>query len=231
MLTAESTDRKSSERRSRPLLILIATLPVLLFFAVTGVAQSKRKTASHVPVTQEVSWPKFRFAFTAPSTWRQYLENIDDNNKVPNGFHAETRYFTGTPDRPNVYPHSELTITFTTWPGPEFKAKAPSGRILSLPLEDFMNLEQGTPETWQPQLKNPQLEAIRYETLDGIKGVLLQRSVVPVSRRRPTDKLVLDWNGYRIFDGNLQRISAAFECTRTDLPRAETILRSFKFSK
>jgi hypothetical protein len=202
----------------------------LVFFVVSGIAQGKPKTAAHAPATQEISWPKWNFAFTAPSTWRQYLENIEDNDKVPNGNHDETRYFTRTPDRPNVYPHSDLTITFTTWPGPEFKTKAPSGRTLSLSLEELMDGEQGTPETWKLE-KNPQLEAIRYETLDGLKGVLLQRSISPVTRHRPTDKLVLDWTGYRVFDGNLQRISAAFECTRADLPRAETILHSFKFSK
>lgn len=125
-----------------------------------------------------------------------------------------------------------MTITFTTWPFSEFKTKAPSGRILSFPLDRFMDLEQGTPETWKQQLDQiPQLEAIRYETLDGVKGVLLQRIVEPSKSRRPTDKLVLDWTGYRLFNGKLQRITAAFECTRANLPRTETILHSFKFSK
>jgi hypothetical protein len=200
--------------------------------ATAVIAQGKKKTVQSAPATQEISWPKWNFAFTAPSSWRQYLEHIEDNNKVPNGAHEESRHFTRTPDRPNFYPTSDLIVTFTTWPSPEFTVKRPSGRIFSFPLDEFMTLEQGTPETWKPQLeKIPQLEAIQYETLDGVKGVLLQRSVLPVSRRRPTDKLVLGWNGYRLFNGNLQRISAAFECTRADLTRAETVLHSFKFSK
>jgi hypothetical protein len=219
-----STRRKISER---PVLILT----VLTAFALTAAAQAKHKTASPAPATQEISWPKWKFSFTAPSTWRQYLEHIEDNKKVPNGNHDETRYFTRTPDRPNVYPTSDLTITFTTWPGPEFTVTRPSGQVLSISLEDFFALEQGTPETWQPQLKNPQFQAVRYETLDGIKGVLVQWSVLPVSKHVPTEKLVLSWNGYRLFEGNLQRITASFECTRADLPRAETILHSFNFSK
>ena len=226
-----STDSERPERRSRPVLTPIAALPFLLFFTVTGAAQAKHRAVAPARADQEISWQKWRFAFTAPSTWRLDSEYIENNKKVPNGAHTETRYYNRAPDRSNPYPHTELTIVFTTWPGPEFTETSPSGQTLTLSLEDLFALEQGTPDTWKPQLKNPQFEAVRYETLDGVRGVLLQRSDLPVTRRRPTDKLVLDWNGYRIFDGNLQRISAALDCTRAELPRALTILRSFQFSK
>ena len=212
--------------------MFVAGVSLLLVSLLTAAAQVKPKTATRAPATKEVTWPKWDFAFTGPSAWRQYMEHIEDNDKVADGYHEETRYFTHMPDRPKVYPTSDMTITFTTWPFSEFKAKAPSGRMLSFPLDQFMDLEQGTPETWQPQLDQiPQLEAIRYETLDGVKGVLLQRIVEPVKHRRPTDKLVLDWNGYRLSGGKLQRITAAFETTRANLPRTETILHSFKFAK
>src|SRR3954470_17277653 len=119
MVTTASHHRKRPKRRTHPLLILMACFSVLFSFAIASDGQVKQSPARPAAATQEGSWPKWNFAFTAPSVWRQYMEHIDDNNKVPNGAHEETRYFTRTPDRPNVYPHSDLTITFTTWPGPE----------------------------------------------------------------------------------------------------------------
>src|SRR5690348_9924690 len=89
-----SRDRKRFEQSRRLVLMFVAGVSLLLVSLLTTAAQVKPKTATRAPATKEVTWPKWDFAFTGPSAWRQYMEHIEDNDKVADGYHEETRYFT-----------------------------------------------------------------------------------------------------------------------------------------
>ena len=93
-----------------------------------------------------------------------------------------------------------------------------------------MDAEQGTPFSWEKQKKQKDSENLQYLEIGGLRGVLLQLSwSIKNAGPMPQDTLELDWNMYRVYKGNVQRLTLMMEGKREDLDTMKRVLTSFEF--
>ena len=94
-----------------------------------------------------------------------------------------------------------------------------------------MNGEQGTPASWEfAKRTEKNIEDTEYKEISGWKGVYTKFWFEADSKKRgPENVLDLGWTGYRVFEGNIQRIVIAIEGKRTEQARLLSILDSFSF--
>jgi hypothetical protein len=93
-----------------------------------------------------------------------------------------------------------------------------------------MDAEQGTPSSWQKPEQPKELENRQYLEIGRLRGVLTQlnfgtKHTVPVAE----DAVFLDWSAYRVYKGNVQRLTLMIEGKRAELDTMKRILLSFTF--
>jgi hypothetical protein len=193
-----------------------------------GVVPTSRPSAT--TKWQEQDWQKWKMKFSIPPGWRFVEETTEDHPDKVNGYHKEERQFTREPKSTDPFPNIDLSITVTTWPGPTANIQGQTS-MLRLTPEEIMNAEQGTPDSWEfAKRTEKKVEDTKYKELSGWKGVYTKFWFeVDLKRRSPENLINLGWTGYRLFEGNIQRIWISFEGKRKELILLERILDSFGF--
>ena len=217
----------------------IVTITVFAFMmegllATNAVSQVKVRTTIKHPAQallwQDQNWQKWRMKFSIPTRWRYLDETNEDHPDKVNGYHKEERNFTRALKSTDPFPNIDLSVTVTTWPGPTANIQGPT-RMLRLTPEEIMNAEQGTPASWEfAKRKEKRIEDTKYKEISGWKGVYTRFWFEADRKKRsPENRINLGWTGYRVFEGNIQRIWISIEGKRREQMQLERILDSFRF--
>lgn len=204
----------------KSLILLILVLPI----CTSMVFAQKKQTKAKQDILQEVKWEKWEMKFSIPRDLKETTEKPEDE-PIPNDENfGESRTFARSKASRLV-----LSIDVTNWKGEKVKTEYESGEV-ELSPEQLLALDHIGDTTAMKRADSTMLEA-DYLEIDGITGIfaIMNKSSRLGKTIKPTNEIIMVWGTYRIFKGNVQRITVSLEGQRKQLETMKKIINSLNF--
>lgn len=202
--------------------------------AALATAQPKKsapvKSAAPKPaVWQSVDWEIWGVAFSLPPQLKFASETPENNESRPDGYFGATRIYEKNPPVAAVA-NLELMISITNWKGEKFKIDE-ENRKLELTPEQMLEIDHSADQRNMLQADSP-IEAVEYFEAGGLKGtyVLANEKFGKAKVKSPATRIRVLWQTFRIYQGNIQRISLALSGQRKELETMKKVIQSLKFA-
>jgi hypothetical protein len=198
-------------------------------------AQSKKSAPAKpaVPKTavwQSVNWEIWGVAFSLPPQLKLGSETPENNPSRPDGYFGATRIYEKNPPRGAASAKLELMISITNWKGEKFKIDE-ENRKLELTPEQMFEIDHSADQRNMQREDSP-IEEVEYFEAGGLKGtyVLANEKFAKTTDKTPASRIQVLWQTFRIYRGNVQRISLAFTGQRKELETMKKVIKSLKFA-
>jgi hypothetical protein len=179
---------------------------------------------------QQINWEIWGVAFSLPPQLKFVDETPENNPTRPDGYFGATRNYEKNPPPGATNAKLELMISITNWKGEKFKIEE-ENRKLELTPEQMFEIDHSADQRNVQQADSP-IEAVEYFEAGGLKGtyLLANAKYEKATDKSPATRVRVLWQTFRIYQGNIQRVSLAFTGQRKELETMKKVIKSLKFA-
>jgi hypothetical protein len=191
--------------------------------------QKKKSAKSEISNWQEIKWERWELKFLIPPDFMETTEMPEEQTVPEDGIFNESKTFKRSiQEKSNVSP-LELEIEVSNQKGEKFKTEFESGKT-ELSQEDLLKFDFIVNTEDVKNADTPTLET-KYLEIDGQNGLLvtMNASFDAGKTVKPENEIVLVWLTYRVFKGNIQRITMTVQGKRKELDVMKKIINTVKF--